>query len=160
MDGKKKVKIISQVSGRVGLYLPNLHFQRDLVAKGQFVTIDREILEEAMFDPGFKNMVDTGIIYIDDLETAKELGLEDADAKVPTQYKRYTEYEIKKLVNDASAEELREAILNMPKEQQRELCDWTITLRMRDIEKVAVIKELLNLDVDKGIYLDKLSQEG
>ena len=160
MDGNTKVKIVSQVNGNVGIYLPNLKFQRNLQTRGQFVMMDAETLEEAMFDPGFKNMVDTGIIYIDNLEAAKQLGLEDEDAEEPTRYKRFTEFEIKRLVNSASAEELREALENMPKEQQRELGDWAITLRMRDSEKVAIVKEFLNLDVDKGIYLESLSQEG
>lgn len=160
MDGNMKVKIVSQVNGNVGIYLPNLKFSRDLVTKGQFVMMPSDILEEAMFDPGFRNMVETGVIYIDNLEAAKELGLEEEDAEEPTRYKRFTEFEIKRLVNSASAEELREALENMPKEQRRELGDWAITLRMRDSEKVAIVKEFLNLDVDKGIYLDKLSQEG
>lgn len=160
MDGKDKIKIVSQVNGNVGIYLPNLKFQRDLVTKGQFVMMDRDVLEEAMFDPGFKNMVEAGIIYIDNLQAAKELGLEDDDAEEPTRYRSYTELEIKKLVNSATAAELREAMEKMPKEQQRELGDWAITLRMRDKEKVDIVKEFLNLDVDKGIYLDAMSQEG
>lgn len=159
MDGNTKVKIVSQVNGNVGIYLPNLKFQRNLQTRGQFVMMDAETLEEAMFDPGFKNMVDTGIIYIDNLEAAKHLGLEDEDAKEPTRYKRYTEVELKKLVDSASADELREALEAMPKEQQRELGDWAITLRMRDVKKIKILKEYLNLDVDKGIYLDSLSRE-
>ena len=160
MDGNMKVKIVSQVNGNVGIYLPNLKFSRDLVTKGQFVVMPGDMLEEAMFDPGFRSMVETGVIYIDSLEAAKELGLEEEDAEEPTRYKRFTEFEIKRLVNSASAEELREALEIMPKEQQRELGDWAITLRMRDSEKVAIVKEFLNLDVDKGIYLESLSQEG
>jgi hypothetical protein len=93
-----------------------LKFSRDLVTKGQFVVMPGDMLEEAMFDPGFRSMVETGIIYIDNLEAAKELGLEEEDAEEPTRYKRFTEFEIKRLVNSASAEELREALENMPKE--------------------------------------------
>jgi hypothetical protein len=63
MDGKK-IKVISQVDGTVGVQLPNLNFSREWLTKGQVVMFPSEIMEEAMYDPGFKSMIDQGILYI------------------------------------------------------------------------------------------------
>jgi hypothetical protein len=47
----------------------------------------------------------------------------------------------------------------MPQEQGRELCDWAITLRLRDPDKIDLLSKQYHVDIDKGIYRDKLSQE-
>lgn len=158
MDGKK-IKVISQVDGTVGVFLRNLNFSREWTVKGQVVMFPSEIMEEAMYDPGFKNMVDRGVLYIQDLQTAKDLGLEDEDAKVPTRYKRYTEVELKKLIVSASAEDFVKALATIPEEQGRELCDWAITLRLRDDVKIKALEDRYHINIDKGIYRDKASQE-
>lgn len=158
MDGKK-IKVISQVDGTVGVQLPNLNFSREWLTKGQVVMFPSEIMEEAMYDPGFKSMIDQGILYIQDLQTAKDLGLEDAAATTPTKYIRYTEADLKQLILKASVEEFKAALEKMPQEQGRELCDWAITLRLRDPDKIDLLSKQYHVDIDKGIYRDKLSQE-
>lgn len=155
----KKIKIINQVNGLVGVSLPNLNFTREWLTKGQIVTMPYDILEEAMFDPGFKNMIDQGILYIDDLEAAKSLGYEDEEVKVPTKYQRFTEQKLKDLILNSSFENFEKTFKKIPSEQRQELCDWAVTLRLRDPQKIAFLKENMNFDVDRGIYLDKLAQE-
>ena len=158
MDGKK-IKVISQVDGTVGVFLQNLGFSREWTVKGQVVTFPSEIMEEAMYDPGFKNMIDSGVLYIQDLQTAKDLGLEDEDATEPIRYKRYTDVELKKLIVAAPIEEFIEAVNTIPEEQGRELCDWAITLRLRDEKKIEALENRFHVNIDKGIYRDKASQE-
>lgn len=158
MDGKK-IKVISQVDGTVGVFLQNLGFSREWTVKGQVVTFPAEIMEEAMYDPGFKNMVESGVLYIQDPQTAKDLGLEDEDAKIPTRYKRYTETELKRLIVSAPIEEFLETLEVLPEEQGRELCDWAITLRLRDDKKIEALENRFHVNIDKGIYRDKASQE-
>lgn len=157
MDGK--VKVISQADGMVGVYLKNLNFSREWMAKGQVVTFPKDVLEEAMFDPGFKSMIEQGILFIDDLAAAKDLGLEDEEAEVPTRYRTYSNEELKALVTRATFDEFLTAMETLPAEQVRELCDWAITLRMRSADKIAYLKEHFHFDVDKGIYLDNQAKE-
>ena len=159
MDGKEKIKVISQVNALVGVSLPNWHFQREWTKKGQSTLIPYEILEEAMFDNGFKNMIEQGVLYIDNIQAAKELGLEVEDAVEPTNYKKYTDEELKRLINVASVKDFQSALEVMPSEQKKELYDWAVTLRMREPEKVKLMKQALGLDVDKAIYMDVLSKE-
>ena len=75
-----KVKVISQYNGRCGIDNPDLRISRRWPARGSYVTIDKEVLEELMYDPAFKNMVDEGYLYIEDLELKKELGIEPEEA--------------------------------------------------------------------------------
>ena len=159
MDKNKKIKVISQIDGHVGVYLPNLNFSREWLAKGQIVNIPYEILEEAMFDPGFKNMIDLGILFIDDLDSAKELGLEDETVEVATNYKSYNELELKNLINKASNEDFETELKKMPKEFSHQLAEWAITLRLRDDTKIQLLKKYTGIDIDKGINLSKALED-
>ena len=57
-----KVKVTSMVKGIVGVSLPQLRFKREWPMMGAAIPIDFEILQEAIFDPGFKHMLEQGIL--------------------------------------------------------------------------------------------------
>ena len=79
-----KVKVISAFDGRCGIDNSDLHISRRWPARGSHVMLDRNIVEELMYDDAFKNMVEDGTLYIEDFELKKELGIEPEDAKTPT----------------------------------------------------------------------------
>lgn len=70
MDAEYKVKVSSQCNAHVSITVPNRNFVRNWAKKGQTISIPFEILEEALFDEGIKNMLDLGILHIDDLKAA------------------------------------------------------------------------------------------
>ena len=49
----KKVKVVSTVKSRMGVKVPEMRFSRQWLKKGSAVMIDRDILEELMYDSGF-----------------------------------------------------------------------------------------------------------
>ena len=80
----EKVKVISAFDGRFGIDNADLRISRRWPARGSFVIFDKEIVEELMYDPSFKNGIESGDLYIEDMEIKKELGIEPPDAKEPT----------------------------------------------------------------------------
>ena len=78
-----KVKIISKYSGSILVKIPDLNFRRELIARGSSFTVDSELLQEMMYDYGFRYMIESGMLYIDDLQVKKDLGLEPEDATEP-----------------------------------------------------------------------------
>jgi len=79
-----KIKVISQYNGRCGIDNADLHISRRWPARGSHVMFDKEVLEELMYDPSFRNMIEEGYLYIEDLDFKKELGIEEEDATVST----------------------------------------------------------------------------
>ena len=79
-----KIKVISAYNGRCGIDNADLRISRRWPARGSVVTFSKEQIEELMFDPAFRNMVNEGILYIEDMEVKKEIGLEEEDATSPT----------------------------------------------------------------------------
>ena len=59
-----KVKVISAFDGRCGIDNSDLHISRRWPARGSHVMLDRNIVEELMYDDAFKNMVEDGTLYI------------------------------------------------------------------------------------------------
>ena len=78
-----KIKIVSTVGNRVIVEVPELRFSRTWPMAGSSVSVDKEVLEDLMYDIGFRNMIESGMLYIQDMETKKELGLEPEDAVEP-----------------------------------------------------------------------------
>ena len=79
----KKVMIENCVNHEVGIVLPELGIRRTWERKGAKKSIDLSLLREAMYEPGVEYMFTSGMLYIDDLEVKKELGLEPEDATAP-----------------------------------------------------------------------------
>jgi len=79
-----KIKVISTVNGRCGIDNVDLHISRRWPARGSVVTFTKEQIEELMFDSAFSNMVKEGLLYIEDMEVKKEIGVEPEDATTPT----------------------------------------------------------------------------
>jgi len=78
-----KIKVISQYDGRCGIDNSDLRISRRWPARGSYVMFDKEVLEELMYDQAFKNMVEEGYLYIEDMDIKKELGIEEEEATTP-----------------------------------------------------------------------------
>ena len=155
MEGNEKVKVTSHVDGIVGVSLASRSFIREWRAKNQSILIPFEVLEEAIYDPGFRNMIDQGILSIDNLEANIQLGLEDDSVQKPTNHIIYTDVELRKLLNVSTAQEFEETLKAMPSEAKRSLADMAITLRIRDANKIQLLKKYQNIDITKAIILDQ-----
>lgn len=80
----EKIKVISALDHRCGIDNADLHISRRWAGRGAVVTFDKEQLEQLMFDAAFRNMVNEGMLYIEDMEVKKELGVEPEDATEPS----------------------------------------------------------------------------
>lgn len=155
MEGNEKIKVTSHVDGIVGVSLASRSFIREWRAKNQSILVPFEVLEEAIYDPGFRNMIDQGILSIDNLEANIQLGLEDDSVQKPTNHVIYTDVELRKLLNVSTAQEFEETLKVMPSEAKRSLADMAITLRIRDANKIQLLKKYQNIDITKAIILDQ-----
>ena len=154
MDGNTKIKVTSRVNGIVSLSLSSRSFKREWRAKNQAVLIPFEVLEEAIYDPGFINMINQGILTIDSMEACVELGLEPDGATKPVNHPVYDDTELRRLLNVATVNDFEEHLQKMPDEAKRSLAEMAIALKVRDGNKMALIQKYQNIDVNKAMLLD------
>ena len=155
-----KVKIISSFDGRCGIDNSDLHISRRWPARGSTVTLDKSIVEELMYDPSFKNMIEDGTLYIEDFEFKKELGIEPEDATEPTII-YLDEKQLDRFWRVIPIAQFKIEVKNLKKAQIDSLIDYAIEHGNEgSIPKANFLTEISGRNVLKGIELRKSIQEG
>ena len=157
----EKVKVISQYNGRCGIDNSDLHISRRWPARGSQVTIDKEVIEELMYDPAFKNMIEEGYLYIEDMEVKKELGIEAEDATEPTIID-LNDKELERYWKIMPLAQFKIEAKKLTKVQLDSLADYAILHGDEgSIPKANYLTEISGHEILKGIELQRqLSKEG
>lgn len=148
-----KVYVTSMVGGTV------VAMRKTWPRKGTKLPIDKEVLREAIYNPGVEYMFKNGILYIDDMDFKIELGLEEEGTKIPTNIIAVDEKYMNRLMRLMPIKEMRESILKMSDDQKRELIDYASSQNDISMDRIGVLKELTNVDVLKIIELKKQKEE-
>ena len=155
-----KVKVISSFDGRCGIDNSDLHISRRWPARGASVMLDKEIIEELMYDDAFRNMVEDGTLYIEDLELKKELGIEPEDAETPTII-YLSDEGLERFWKNMPLAQFKIEVKKLRKAQIDSLVDYAVEHGDDgSIPKANFLTEISGRNVLKGIELRKSIQEG
>lgn len=153
------INVINKVNHPVGVVVPELNFRRDWMGKEQKIAIDENLLKELMFDPGFHNMVMQGILYIEEMDVKKELGIEPFDAEEPVNVIVLTDAEREKYLTVYTLKNFKDKVSKLNQTQLNELADYAISKKIIDVEKCKVIKQLCGRDILQAIRLGEQDKE-
>lgn len=156
----EKVKITSQTRGLVSVRIPDLRFSRQWPDRGASVMVDKEMLEEMMFDQGFRYMIENGLLYIEDMEVKKELGIEPEDAEEPVNIVPLTEKEMKRMMTVMPFVEFNAKLKTLNYEQLQALADYAILNELGDFQKCDAVKKACGKDILTAIRLNREDKEG
>lgn len=156
----EKIRVISKHQGPVSVNISDLRFKREWPNKGASVLIERETLEEMMYDSGFKYMIDTGMLYIEDLEVKKELGLEPEDATEPVNIIVLSDNDMKRMMTAMPQFEFDAKLKTLNYEQMLALADFAIKNELGDFGKCDAIKKACGKDILTAIKLNREDKEG
>lgn len=156
----EKVKVKSMVMHKVSVSSADLRFSRTWSGYGAVVSIDREVLDELIYDVGFRNMLTSGILYIEDMQVKKDLGLEPETATEPQNIIVLTEKDKRYYMSsDLSLVGFKEKIKKLSMEQIYELCNYAINNKLLDVEKAKVLKEVCGRDIIAAVNLTAKNEE-
>lgn len=156
----EKIRVISKHQGPVSVNISDLRFKREWPNKGASISIERETLEEMMYDSGFKYMIDTGMLYIEDLEVKKELGLEPEDATEPVNIIVLSDNDMKRMMTAMPQFEFDAKLKTLNYEQMLALADFAIKNELGDFGKCDAIKKACGKDILTAIRLNREDKEG
>ena len=156
----EKIRVISKHQGPISVNIPDLRFKREWPNKGSSISIERETLEEMMYDNGFKYMIDTGMLYIEDLEVKKELGLEPEDATEPVNIIVLSDNDMKRMMTAMPQFEFDAKLKTLNYEQMLALADFAIKNELGDFGKCDAIKKACGKDILTAIKLNREDKEG
>lgn len=155
----ERVMVTSMVSGRIGLVLPRLHINKVWPKKGTKLPVEKEVLREAIYEPGVEYMFKQGLLYIDDMDFKIELGLEEEGTKAPTNVIPMDEKYMSRVLKLMPIAEMKKAIGGMNDNQKRELIDFASEQNDISFDRMDVIKKLTGIDVVKVIELKRSKGE-
>lgn len=147
MANTRVVKVVNMVNKRVGITKPELGFRRRWTAKGQPQMIPYDVLEQLLWDAGVRYMFERGILYIEDMKTKIDLGLEPYNATEPVNIKVLNDSQITTLLKIRTFDEFKEEVLTLPIDQANNIVNFAIANNIMDIEKCEFLKELTGIDI-------------
>ena len=155
-----KVKIISSFDGRCGIDNSDLHISRRWPARGASVMLDKSIVEELMYDDAFKNMIEDGTLYIEDMDFKKEIGLEPQEATEPTII-FLDDKQLNRYWKAMSLPQFKTEVKKLTKAQLQSLADYAIKHgEDGNIQKANYLTEITGRNILKGIDFQNSVKEG
>jgi len=157
---KDKIKVISNSDGRCGIDNYQLRLTRRWENRGAAQYIDKDTLEELMAtDVSFINLVKDGILFIDDMEFKKSIGLEPEDAKEPTLI-LMDDKEMNRLWKVIPFAQFKVEIKKLTHEQLVYLAEYAIQHGSDgSMDKIDYLSNASGYNIMKGIELDKANRE-
>ena len=156
---KEMVTVISTVNGVVGIYLPDLRFKKEWTRKGQKQKIDKELLEDIMYDPGSEYMFRTGLIYIEDMDIKKEIGLEPEEATEPVNIIVLDEKQLNRYLTVMPLHEFKENVKKLSIEQAKNLVDYAVQKETITFDKAEFLEKVTGLNAMSMIQLNRKNKE-
>ena len=159
MEGK--VKIRNTADCEVTVSITDLRFSRSWPKKNSVIPVDFAILEEGIFDPGFSNLINSGVLFIEDMDAKIALGLEPDGAQEPQNIIILNDSQILRLVKVDSFAEFEKELSKISNEQVNNICDYVIENGLMGIEplKADLLKKRTGIDVIKSIQLNRQNAE-
>ena len=153
---KFPLTVRSTVNAKVSINQPAYRFKQEWNRKGAKAMIDKQTLEEIMFEPGVDYMFKSGILYIDDMDTKKQLGIEPEDAKEPVNVIVLDEKQIVRQLNLVPIHEFKKTVSTLSKEQKLEVAQYAIDNEILPaLDKCDFIKEVIGIDIMSAINLNR-----
>lgn len=147
----RMVSFRNTTSGNVIVHEPAYNIHREFLGKNTIQKIPFDIVEQLMWRPGFKNMIKSGILYIDNMQDKIDLQLEDPDTKAPTKIKVFTDEQILTLLKIKSFEDFVKELSTVSIDQANAVVNYAVENSIVDSKKVDYLKEITGRDVVKII---------
>ena len=147
-----KVMVTSMVGGTVSA--SSLE-HRVWNKKGQKLPVSKDVLREAIYEPGVEYMFKKGILYIDDMELKIELGLEAPGTETPTEVLPVDDKYLNRVLKLMPVSEMKSTIDKMSIVQKQELIDYASKQNDIQLDRLAIVSEKCGVDILKTIELNR-----
>ena len=151
-----KVMVTSMVGGTISASALN---HRVWNKKGQKLPVSKDILREAIYEPGIEYMFKNGILYIEDMDFKIELGLEAEGTKIPTQIIPMDEKYMNRILKLMPVSDMKKAIDEMSMVQKQELVDFAVKQNDIQLDRIKIVSDKCGVDVLKAIELNRQKGE-
>lgn len=155
----KMVALKSTIDSLVSVRKPEFGVNRRWQKMGQTQTLPFDIVSQLLWDSGFRSLIDSGILYIEDMQTKKDLGLEPEEADKPVNILVLNEKQMTEFMTSLPIDVFKREVSNLPRIQVDNLVSFAAEHRYTDSEKCYFLKQLCGKDVLKMVSNDIAMEE-
>lgn len=123
--------------------------------KGQKLPVSKDVLREAIYEPGVEYMFKNGILYIEDMDFKIELGLEAPGTQNPTEVLPVDDKYLNRVLKLMPVSEMKAAIDKMSIVQKQELVDYASKQNDIQLDRLAIVSDKCKVDILKTIELNR-----
>lgn len=156
---ERMVALKSTIDSMVSVRKPEYGVNRRWQKIGQTQMLPFDTVYQMLWDSGFRSLIDSGILYIEDLQTKKDLGLEPEEATGPVNILVLTEQQMKEYMTSLPIDVFKREVSKLPRIQVDNLISFAAQNRYTDSEKCYYLKQLCGKDILKMVSNDILMQE-
>lgn len=151
----KKIKLISKVNANFNVNFPEFRYNRDFNGEGASQLIDKDVLDELVYDERFARAVRNGVLYIDDKDARVEYGfdIEDNDGNIVETPTILSTEEILKMLQELNFQDFKTKVESLPMSQVQRIVDVAVEHKLIDYAKAQLLKRLTSRDLIKIIEL-------
>lgn len=160
MEGKRRVEVINTANAQVSIRLIDLHFDHTWQKKNDKFMIDFDLLEQMLYDNGTRTIFEDGVLYIKDMQTKIDLGLEPEGAEEPENIVILEESQMKRYMTVMPFHDFKENMDKMSNEQALALVQYAIKNKLVDFDKFEYLQKRTGVDAYRAIKMEKEAEEG
>lgn len=138
---------------------PAYGIRRVFPNKGAVQTIPYAVMEQLLWSNGFRNMLTTGILYIENMKDKIDLGLEEPDTEVPTKIRILTDEQIYTLLKEKTIDEFISELATLSLDQANAVVDYAVKTQTLDTDKINYLRDVTGRDAFKIIARNRDSEE-
>lgn len=154
------VIITSKSDCKLVANIPELRFYKVWTQRGMKLPVEKDILEQAVYDPGFSYLLNSGLLFIEDMETKKDLGIEPADATEPVNVIELTDLLLSRMIKAMPMEELKKNVAKLSAPQREDLAQYAIDHNAElNMSKIDFLSTACGKDILTAIKNKKAAEE-
>lgn len=159
MENNRLVEIKSMSNSTVAVSDMGLNVRRIWNHRGMKHALPFNVVEQLLWSTGFRNMIESGTLYIENMKDKIDLGLEQEDAKEPTQIRVLNDSQMLTMLKIKSVEDFTKDLEGLPIEQVNLLVQYAVDNEIIDTKKSAILKEITGKDIVKLVARKHESEE-
>lgn len=155
----RMVILKNMVNATVAIRKPEYNFNRRWLARGQSQAVPFDTLQQLLWDNSVRHMLESGILYIENLQDKIDLGLEPAGATEPVNIIVLSEQDMIDMWTKYSIDDFKRKVSHLPDTQIDNLIEYAVEKEYLDSQKCQFLKEITDQDILKSITRKRDAEE-
>ena len=154
------VMIVSKSDRTLVANIPELRFNRTWTKRGMKIPVEKDVFEQAYYSPGFAYLIDNGLLFVEDMEVKKDLGIEPEEATEPVNILDLTDTLMARMIKAMPMDELKKTVAKLSAPQREDLAEYAIEHNdSLNMSKIDFLSQVTGRDILTAIKNKKAAEE-